>query len=446
MTQEKQSTTTTLTVATYTDEAIAALSRRWGEPDWMRELRLESWRIFQETPRPTLQDEPWRRTDIRHLDLAAIAPTEAGGSLDDLPSDWAALMEDPDVGGTLLHVNAVTVHQALADELAAQGVIFAPMGQAVREHPDLLRRTFMTQAVVPTDGYFAALHGALWRGGTFLYVPRNVEVPLPLRAVTWATSGQSTFTHTLVVVEPGGRVTFVDEYGSQTEEGMTMHNGVVELILHDGAQLDYVNLQDWGRHVYQFTHERALVGRDATLHWVLGGMGSKLTKSFLDATLAGPGATALMSGVYFADDRQHLDFDTQQNHLAPNTTSDLLYKGALRDQARTVWQGMIKVFPGAQKTDGYQANRNLVLNRGARADSIPGLEIEADDVRCTHGSTAGPIDPEQLFYLMSRGLREMEAKQIIVEGFFTPVLERIPLESVRRQLEEAIRAKSVRSP
>jgi Fe-S cluster assembly protein SufD len=217
-----------------------------------------------------------------------------------------------------------------------------------------------------------------------------------------------------------------------------MHNGVVELIVRDNAQLDYVSVQDWDRQAYNFSTERAVVGRDATLHWVVGGMGSRLTKSFIDSSLVGSGATALMSGVIFGDGRQHLDYDTQQNHSAPNCTSDLLYKGALKGRARSVWQGMIKVFPGAQKTDGYQANRNLILEKSARADSIPGLEIEADDVRCTHGATVSQLDPEELFYIHSRGLPLQDAQRLIVQGFFAPVIERIPLESARERLTREI--------
>jgi Fe-S cluster assembly protein SufD len=220
-----------------------------------------------------------------------------------------------------------------------------------------------------------------------------------------------------------------------------MHNGVVELILRENAQLDYVNVQDWDRGAYNFTTERAIVGRDSTLHWVVGGLGSRLTKSFIDSSLTGPGSTALMSGVFFGDGRQHLDYDTQQNHIAAYTTSDLLYKGALKGRAHSVWQGMIKVFPGAQKTDGYQANRNLILEKTARADSIPGLEIEADDVRCTHGVTVSQLDPEQVFYIRSRGLPMSETQRLIVQGFFTPVIDRIPLEGVRERLTNEIAKK-----
>ena len=190
--------------------------------------------------------------------------------------------------------------------------------------------------------------------------------------------------------------------------------------------------------MWNFTHERARIGRDANLDWIFGAVGSRVSKNFSDLDLIGRGASGRMSGFYFTDGVQHLDHDTQQNHFAPNTSSDLLFKGALRENSRSVWQGMIYVAPGAQKTDGYQANRNLILDSNARADSIPGLEILADDVRCTHGATVGKIDPEQIFYLLSRGIRYEQAERLIVEGFFDPIMQRIPFEGVRSRFQQEI--------
>jgi Fe-S cluster assembly protein SufD len=428
----------TQAITDLTEDGVRAFSERKGEPDWMTQRRVEAWRVFRDTPKPTTTDEPWRRTDIRRLKLDKVIPATGGAQKEDLPARLQEMIEGKDQAGIFLHADGGPVYSALDQELADQGVILADMDTAVREHGDLLQPLFMRDAVKVSDGYFAAMHGALWSGGTFVYVPKNVQVTLPLHAATWANPNKSSFTHTLVVVEPGAKAILVEEFTSDDSGDQAMHNGVVELIVRDGAQLDYVSVQDWDRGAYNFTTERALVWRDATLHWVLGGLGSRLTKSFIDSSLVGQGSTALMSGVYFVDGRQHLDFDTQQNHMAPNTVSDLLYKGALKDRARSVWQGMIKVFPGAQKTDGYQANRNLILERGARADSIPGLEIEADDVRCTHGATVSQLDPEEVFYIRSRGLPPDQTQRLIVQGFFAPVIERIPLASVRERLSAEI--------
>jgi Fe-S cluster assembly protein SufD len=299
----------------------------------------------------------------------------------------------------------------------------------------------MTQIVKPNDGYFAALHGSFWQGGTFVYVPKGVEVPLPLRAATWSKRRHSAFSHTLIILEAGARAVFIDEYESAADDRQAFNNSAVEILVGDDAQLDYVNWQDFGRNVYSFTHERARVMRNSTLHWIVAGLGTKLTKSFMDANLAGQGSSALMSGAYFVDGNQHLDYDTEQNHLVPHTTSDLLYKGALKDEARSVWQGNIHVYPGAQRTDAYQASRNLSLSNSARADSIPGLEIEADDVRCTHGAAISQVDKEEIFYLMTRGIPAKIAEQLIVNGFFKPVLDRIPMDNVRARLEASFAAK-----
>ncbi len=428
----------TKAVTEFEEADLLALAEAKREPEWMKQRRCEALQVFRDTPRPTTKDEAWRRTDIRRVKLDRVAPATGGARLGDLPSRLTELINADEQAGLLLHANGGLVHAALDEKLVGQGVILTDMNTAAREHGDLLRRFFMSEAVSASDGYFAAMHGALWSGGTFLFVPRNVRVELPLRAATWAGPDTNNFTHTLVVVEPGAKVTLIEEFASDDSGDQAVHNSVVELIVRENAQLDYVNVQDWDRRAYNFTTDRAIVGRDATLHWVVSGMGSRLTKSFIDSSLVGPGSTALMSGVFFGDGRQHLDYDTQQNHVAPHTTSDLLYKGALKDRARSVWQGMIKVFPGAQKTDGYQANRNLILEKTARADSIPGLEIEADDVRCTHGATVSQLDPEEVFYIQSRGLPLDETQRLIVQGFFAPVIERIPLEGVRERLMDEI--------
>jgi Fe-S cluster assembly protein SufD len=441
---------TTGTLTGFTRETLEALIASRAEPAWMRDRRLEAWRVLQDTPYPTTSDEPWRRTDIRALKLSEfdalgrgdVSSPTSSPTLKHVPPEWKRIFQSmQDISGALLSVDGTVAGQSVTGDLKSSGVIFTGMDTALREHADLIDQYFMTQAVKLNDGYFAALHGAFWRGGTFLYVPRGVEVALPLRSLTWLSQHNSAAPHTLVIMERGSRAVLIDEFGSPRSGSPALNVGAVELFLNDGAQLDYVGIQDWGRNVWNFTNERALVRRDATLHWIIGGLGSKLTKTFLDAQLVGQGATALLSGVFFADGTQHLDLDTEQNHVAPNARSDLLYKGALKESARTVWQGMIRVAKDAQKTDGYQANRNLLLSDNARADSIPGLEINADDVRCTHGSTISRVDEEEVFYLMSRGIDRLESEVLLVNAFFTPVLDRIPLTSVRERLKKEIAKK-----
>jgi Fe-S cluster assembly protein SufD len=245
-----------------------------------------------------------------------------------------------------------------------------------------------------------------------------------------------------VWVDEGASVTYIHEAASPDENSPALHAGIVEIIVSDNASLRFVELQSWGRHVWNFSHERVNVGRNGNLDWIFGAIGSRLTKNFSELDLVGEGATGRMSGFYFTDSNQHLDHDTQQNHLAPHTTSDLLFKGALKGHSRSVWQGMIYVAVGADKTDGYQANRNLILSPNARADSIPGLEILADDVRCTHGATVGKLEQEPLFYLKSRGIPDKEAERLLVEGFFDPIMQRIPFEGVRARFQLAIHEKT----
>lgn len=411
---------------------VQSVSASLGAPDWLAQRRQSAFESYRKMAMPTLQDEPWRRTDIRPLpsDSVSLAPC------DDLPVDRALLAPlagEENAAQIVLrpgHPSQVTG----GDSLSAQGVVFCDWPTAVREHADLLK-SHLGQVVPDDEGKFSALAAGLAGDGILAYVPKGVQVAAPLHSVMWSPGNRQLFlSRLLVVVEDGASLTFVHESASPTEaEGAAVHSGIVELSVGDNARLTFVELQNWGEHVWNFTHERSRIGRDSQIDWVFGAVGSHLTKNFTELDLAGQGSTGRMSGFYFTDGIQHLDHDTQQNHLAANTTSDLLFKGALVGRSRSVWQGMIYVAPGAQKTDGYQANRNLILSERARADSIPGLEILADDVRCTHGATVGQLEDEPVFYLMSRGLERSDAERLVVDGFFSPIMERIPFEDVRNR-------------
>ncbi len=405
-------------------------------------FRASAWEAFQKLPLPATTDEAWRRTDIRLLPAADFKlPTS--GAFEDLPPVPDELLK-PLTGEQ--HGGQITLlpggsHIQLDETLAKQGVIFTDFRTAEKNHSDLLK-TLIGQIVKADDGKFAALACALAQNGVLLYVPKNVQVEQPLHSVLWGPGANlAHFSHLIVFVESGASVTYVHEAASPDETLPAMHAGVVEIHVGEDANLRFVELQSWGRHVWNFSHERARVERGGNLDWIFGAVGSRLTKNFSDLDLAGEGAQGRMSGFYFTDGVQHLDHDTQQNHFAPHCTSDLLFKGALKGKSRSVWQGMIYVAPGAQKTDGYQANRNLVLDDQARADSIPGLEILADDVRCTHGATVGKLEQEPLFYLKSRGIPQKEAEQLVVEGFFDPIMQRIPFEGVRERFQQAIQDK-----
>lgn len=406
----------------------------------MLDRRLAAWDVYASLPMPTTSDEPWRRTNLRRFKPDNIGPSlngTADAAVASVPDYLAAQLTEDKTGGLLVQVDGITQSYELSEELQSQGIIFCDMHVAVRDHAELVQKWFMTEGVPATDGKFAALHGAFWRGGTFLYVPKGVKAAAPMHSALWSANGK-TFTHTLVVLEEGAEATFIDEYGSAESGSDALHVGAIELLVRDNASLMYASLQDFGTNMWQFNHERGRVGRDARLDWVTSAMGTRLLKAFQTVELDGQGSWARMSGLFFANGRQHFDLDTQQNHNAPDTVSDLLYKGALRDKSRSVWQGMIKALPGSQRIDGFQANRNLLLDKDARADSIPGLEIEADDVACTHASTVGKIDEEEVFYLMSRGIPRETAVQMVVEGFFDPLMQRIPFAGVRAHIAERI--------
>lgn len=422
---------------------VLALSERLNEPGWLREKRLAAWELAEQMPMPTTNDEPWRRTDLRLVkwnDAMRLAD-DGTSSLEDVPDELYSPLIGDEQGGLLVFVNDRPVHHEVAGEITEQGVIFTDLSTAAREHPDLLQQVFMTQAVRPEDGKFAALQAALWTHGVFVYVPRNVQVELPLHSVEYLPDADTTATHILVVLEENASVTYLHESASPEAETQVIHIGATELLVGDNANLRYVALQNWSENVFNFGHQRSRVGRNGQLDWVVGEMGTRLSKVFMTMDLDGNDSWGRMSGLYFAHKRQHLDLDTQQNHHALRTTSDLLFKGALKGNSRSVWQGMILVDPGAQQTDGFQANRNLLLESSARSDSIPGLEIQADDVRCTHAATVGRVDDVELFYLMSRGIPRDEAVKLIVDGFFEPVMQRIPFEGVRARLVESISTK-----
>ena len=426
--------------------AVQARSKALKDADWYARRRLAALKVFDSQPMPTLNDEAWRRTDIRPFKWgeAALGLTadgkHKGRAAARVPAGLLKPLAGSEQGGQLVAVGGQVTSATLHPALKRQKVVFTDFLTATKKHGDLLKK-YLGKTVAIAEGKFAALAEALADGGVFVYVPKGVQAELPLHSVAWVT-GTAHFSRVVVVVDDGASATVVHETASpENAAGQPLHVGTVEVVVGKQAHLTFVELQSLGRNVWNFTHERMRVKAAGKADWIFSAVGTHLTKNFSEIDLDGDGATGKMSGFYFADGEQHLDHDTQQNHNAPHTTSDLLFKGALRDKGRSVWQGMIYVAPGAQKADGYQANRNLVLNRGARADSIPGLEILADDVRCTHGATVGQLEEEHIFYLMSRGMTRADAERLVVDGFFDPILQRIPFEGVRQRLKRSIEAK-----
>jgi len=440
----------------FTREAARELSEAKGEPAWLLDRRLESWDAFERLPMPDRQDEEWRRTDIRGLRLEDLAVNQVPRTT--VPASPLGL-EGGTYGGRVVQSNGAVIETELAAHLREQGVILCGLDEAVREHPELVRDRLMTEAIRPESGKFPALNGAFWSGGIFVYVPSGVECAIPLRSLySLDGTGSAVFPHTVVVLESRAQLTYIEEYASgnrvQSSEfkvqgddsrglnGRTsLSAGAVEIFAGQDARLTLVTLQEYGKDVVDINTQRALLGRDSVVDWLVIGLGSGLTKSNIDVSMQGQGARTQMLGILWGHGHSHTNYQTVQDHRAPNCTSDLLYKGALTDEAVSIFSGKIRVEKGAQRTDAYQANRTVILSDKASAFPSPNLEIEANDVRCTHGASVGKVDAEQLFYLMSRGLPLDLATKMIVEGFLEEVLEREPGAAIRENLRDLIRRK-----
>jgi Fe-S cluster assembly protein SufD len=424
-------------------ERIAA-----DEPTWLAERRRHAWSVYETTPMPTTKLEQWRYTDLKKtLHLDALKLSEAAPTADDRDAWPAGLREaidaDREASGHIVVIDGHVVHTDVSAALAEQGVVLTSLHDAVARHGALVQEHLATQAVPPEEGKFAALNAALWTDGVFLYVPKGVRLVDPVRVTRWLTeSGAAYLSRVLIVAERDSQVSYVDEVLSDAFDRQTFTSTAVEVIARDGAQVQYVGVQRLGEGAFYQSVQRTLAGRDATLDTLNVALGASVTRVDLNARLLGPGANSDMLGLYFGDGSQHFDFNTSQDHLVPNTASDLLYKGALDGSSRAVFRGIIRVHPGAQKTDAYQTNRNLLLSPHARADSLPNLEIEADDVKCSHGATVGELDADAKFYLMSRGLSRVQAERLVVMGFLGEVLARLPLggvvEKVGRVIEEKL--------
>ncbi len=424
-------------LAGFSEATVRALSAARAEPEWMLNLRLQAWQTFEAMPWPKPTDESWRRTHLTGLSLDKFQPVATGapGKVDALIQHELDEMES---AASLVFQSGDLIHRETRADLAGQGVIFTDLRQAVNEHSDLVQRYFMTEVVKPDQNKFTALHAALWDSGAFIYVPKNVKVDLPLQVILNQVAGVGSYHHTLLVAEEGAEVTVVDDLVG-AKDGL--QSSVVEVMAHDNSVVRYMNLQDFDHTAWNFLTGRAVMQRNVDLRWIQVSWGSRLTKAFLDLDLMGEGGHGELLGICFPTGRQHIDHQTLQIHRVPHGFSDLLFNGALKDRSRSVYMGVIRVHKNAQKTDAYQRNGNLILDGTARADSIPGLEIQADDVRCTHAATAAQVEDEYVFYLMARGLTRPQAERMIVQGFFQAVLDRVPVESVVRKLEQVIERK-----
>jgi Fe-S cluster assembly protein SufD len=419
----------------FSRNSVEQISSQNGEPQWMLNKRLRALTIYEEMPQSKRSDLPVSsRLDASGLSLEKLQLfSEAGGS--NAPAMDAISSVQAQRSASLLLRNNLRVDKDHLGGKLPKGTIYTDIGSALREHPDLIQKYFMSTNVQLNENRFVALHGAFWNGGTFLYVPKNVKIEFPIHSFyTVDRKSSAFFPHTIIVAEEGSSVTFIDSHSSPTTDSQSLVDGVVEIFAGERSEVNYISLQEYGRNVYHYSLKRLHAKKDSNTTWCEIGLGSKLSKCNIEAVMQESGVNVNMLGLYFPVADQQMEFDTLQIHEAPHATSDLLYKGALRDKARSIFEGLIRVNKGAQKTNAYQANRNMLLSSESRADSIPKLEIEANDVRCTHGATVGPINEDQLFYLMSRGLPKEAATHLLVLGFFSEVLDRIPVQDIREEL------------
>lgn len=430
---------------------VLEVSRRLSEPQWLQAKRLEAWETFTKLPYPTTRTEEWKYTDITEVPFEELKLELPKGRASEIPQAVKDRLAQAQLSGYAVFVGADLVQVDLPEALKAQGVVFTSLHQAIAQHPELVEANLFkavnwhdlvgTQQSRPENSKIPALNAALFTHGVFLYIPKNVEFSKPIGVFKYLEGGRLSGSRTLIVGDVNSQAVYIEEYISPAKVAPSVNTSSTEIIVGNGAKVRHAHIQLLGQGFYHFHRQRAHLKRDAALNDLVVNMGASLSRAEVQSEMLGPGSSSEMLGLYFATGQEHVDHYTLQHHVADHAYSDVLYKGAAKDQSRTVYAGLIKVEQGAQKTDAYQTNRNLLLSEEARSDSVPQLEIGANDVKCSHGSSTAPVAPEELFYLMSRGLPRHMAQQILVKGHMTDVLTRIPIEPLRQYIEGIIEEK-----
>ena len=405
----------------------------------MRDYLTTSFETYKGLPFPGRKDEAWRRTSLSELDLSRFSLV--GPKFEESESSEPLTPLDTSIAGQIsLHTTSVVTD---ISELASHsGVVFCDLSTAIQTYPELISKK-LGEVVPASDGKFSALASAFALSGVVLYVPKKVKIDQPfLIQISQSQAWRADFFHLLIWLEEGASAEVSIELLSEgkIKQAQTLSGGIVEIVLDDHAKLNLTEMQCLSADAWLFTHERAKIGTGAQLDWVYVGLGGRLAKSFIDVDLIGEDANAKVGGLYIGKGKQQIDFDTQQNHLAANTISDLIFKGAMRDESRSVWQGMIYVAKDAKSSDGYQKNDNLMLSKKARASAIPGLEILNNDVRCSHGATVSKLSKEELFYLQTRGIDAAEGEKLLLKGFFVQVSGMIINQRIREMVDNLIDA------
>ena len=427
-------------------ELLEAAAVALDDPTWLRTRRLEALERYHALEWPRGDEETWRRTPLRDAPWTQWRPPLAEDAT--APPPWLIGVAGGDAAGVVLHADAHLLQQELSRDLAQRSVLLAPLSQAAREYPDLVQRHLHSLLPAGNDR-FTALNAALWTQGLFCYVPRGVHVETPLYHLRASQAdGAAILGQTLVVVEDGGALTLVEASASRSAPASApaFSHHSLEVVAEAGAQVRVVQIQNWGENVSAFVTARAQAGREADVQMASVVFGGRLYKERFTMDLAGEGARADLLGLFVAGGRQHVEFNTRQEHSAERGESTLLIKGALTGHAHAVQYGVIKIFPEGQRTVSQQTLRNLLLSGDAEADPIPVLEIEADDVKCAHAAAVGPVDPEHLFYLQARGIPPEMAERMVVQGFLDVVVDRLPDAHLRAVVESLVESKLREEP
>ncbi|MBF6593053.1 MAG: Fe-S cluster assembly protein SufD [Thermaceae bacterium] len=440
--------------STLNRDLVLEVSRKLAEPQWLLDKRLAAWDTFAKLPYPSTRTEEWRYTDISEVPFESLKlelPSGKTLTRETLPAEVKARLGQAQLSGFVVFVGADLVYAEVPEELSKQGVILTSLHEALQSHLEQVRENLFkavnwddlvgSQANRRENVKIPALNAALFTHGVFLYVPKGVEFAKPIGVFKYLHGDALSASRTLIVGDVNSQGVYIEEYISSPKVSPSVNTSSTELILGQGAKLRHAHIQTLGEGFYHFHRQRAHLGRDAALNDLVVDMGGSIVRAEVQSEMLGAGSASEMLGLYFTSGTQHVDHYTLQHHVADHAYSDVLYKGAAKDQSRTVYAGLIKLEPSAQKTDAYQTNRNLLLSPEARADSVPQLEIAANDVKCSHGSSTAPVEPGELFYLMSRGLPKHVGQQILVKAHLTDVLARIPIVPLREHIEHIIEEK-----
>jgi Fe-S cluster assembly protein SufD len=422
-----------------TAESIAQRSRKGGEPAWLTAQRTAAWEQASALPVPNSRTEGWRRTNLDGLDLDGLLAQRASGVHTEVKSALADNLGG--LAGTLRIVDGAVAEQSLAPELVKKGVVLTSLRQALTEKPELVQK-HLGRLVTGEESKFAALAAALWQDGLFVYVPRGVTVEQPILSRMVDTGGAPSLFRSLIVIDEGAEATVVEDYLSDPSVSESLASGTVEIVTGQASRLRYANLQEWSPQTWHFNRLKAETGRDSRIDWLFVAVGGKLHRAEVDASLVGQGSETELVGLIFGDGDQQFDHQTLQDHIGNDTRSNLNFKAALADAASSNFQGLIRVNETSLRTDSNLENRNLLLSKHSKAESDPRLEIlNSDVIRCAHGATVGPLDPETIFYIQTRGVPADEAKRLVVEAFFEEVLKKIPVEAIRLSVWRTIQRK-----